>query len=668
MRQGLFGGLVAALVALSAPALAQNTPATTAAAAEGLVTLNFPNADVHEVAKAILGDMLGLNYAVDPAVHGTVTVVTAQPVARDQVLLLFEASLKASNMTLVHQGNLYSIDTLDSARKGGQLVDASDPGFGTEAVQLHYVSATQLKKLIDPIVPDKSISQADAGRNVLLVTGSGDERRAVRELAMEFDVDWMRNMAFALFTPQRTDAKTLATELDQVLNGEGSPTAGIVHIIPLERMNGILAISKQPAYLAQVRRWVARLDQEGHEGERRLFVYRVQNGRAADLAAVLVNAFGGSARATTPTSPLAVPGSATGSQPVSTAQPVSPIGTASSSDNSNPTGLTGIPGTGITPTQPGAPLAAQTLLLGNSLSPVTISSDENNNAIIIYATPAEYRIVQDALHNLDAPPMQVMIEAAIAEVTLTDDLKFGVQWSFQDGDSHFALSNARSGAIKPLFPGFSYLISNGSTINATLSALSQITDVKVVSAPKLFVLNNHTAALQVGDEVPIATQSAVGVTTADAPIVNSIQYQPTGVILNVTPRVNDSGLVLLDISQQVSDVASTSTSQIDSPTISNRQVTTSVAVQDGHTIALGGLIRDSQTHTKSGLPFLSDIPIVGNLFGTTDDNHTRTELIILLTPHVARNGTDAEAVTEELRAKMRSIAPPQILELPPPAQ
>src|ERR1041385_6566022 len=257
------------------------------------VTLNFPNADVHEVAKAILGDILGLNYSVDPLVQATVTVETAQPVAKSDVLPIFEESLRAAKLALVRQGDVYTVVALDKAKRQPQFLSGSSAGYGNEAVPLRYVNAVDLKKLLDPLVPEGSIAQADAARNMLLITGTAGERKSIRELIRQFDVDWMHGMSFALLVPERTDMHVLLPELDAMVNGQGSPTAGLVRLVPIERLNGILAISPQPKYLAELRKWVGILDRAGAENERKLFVYHVQNGRASDLATVMVGAFGG---------------------------------------------------------------------------------------------------------------------------------------------------------------------------------------------------------------------------------------------------------------------------------------------------------------------------------------------------------------------------------------
>jgi general secretion pathway protein D len=214
------------------------------------------------------------------------------------------------------------------------------------------------------------------------------------------------------------------------------------------------------------------------------------------------------------------------------------------------------------------------------------------------------------------------------------------------------------------FPGLSFLYS-GHGIAATLNALATVTDVTVLSAPKLMVLNNHTATIDVGDEVPISTGTAVSTLTTGAPIVNSIDYRDTGIILKITPRVNSGGLVLLDMAQEVSDVLPLSAAQqssgIDSPTIEERKISTSVAVQDGETVALGGLIKNEIQKGRSTIPFLGSIPVIGHLFGDTTGGLIRTELVVLITPHVVRAPVDAQAITRELREKIEEAAPP-----PPP--
>jgi general secretion pathway protein D len=650
------------------------------------VTLNFPNADVHEVAKAILGDILGLNYAVDPSATGQVTVQTAEPVAKVDVLPILEESLSAAKLGLIKKGTVYTIIPIDKAKRQPQLLNAAEPGYGSESITLHYVNAVELKKLLDPLVPENSISQADAGRNIMLITGTADQRNAMRDLIKQFDVNWLHGMSFALLVPERTDAHMLQPELDAIVNTPNSPTQGLVKLVVIDRLNGILAISPQPQYLKDLKKWMEVLDRAGGNNDRKLFVYHVQNGRASDLATVLINAFGGGSGASSAQAHPTAPNLAATGQP-------SQIGSATSGFGGMQQGGGGINGTGGFGGggfqagggfQPGGGFGqnqqsstngsdpnslggsgqqqpqnvSQTLQLQGSSTPISVSSDETNNSIVVYGTQRQYTIIADALRQLDAAPLQVVIEAAITEVSLTKELQFGVQWLLNTGVGSVGFSEGKTATPTQIFPGFSY-INSGNEITATLNALQTITTVKVISAPKVLVLNNHTASLQVGDQVPISTGNLTTGVAGDPTVANEIQYLPTGVILTVTPRVNDSGLVLLDISQEVSDVKpGTSAGDQPTPTIEDRKFTSSIAVHDGQTIALGGLIRDNNSHGRDGVPYLSQIPYLGALFGSTDNIDNRTELLVLLTPRVIRNAQDAKSITDELKEKIGTVAPP----------
>jgi len=278
------------------------------------------------------------------------------------------------------------------------------------------------------------------------------------------------------------------------------------------------------------------------------------------------------------------------------------------------------------------------------------------HTLVIQTAPAEYQRIQRILRRLDVPGNQIMIEASIAEVTLTDELRFGVKWFFENGKHSVTFTNAATGAVASTFPGFSYFLA-ASNINVALDALSDVTKVHVISTPTLTVLDNRTAMLQVGDQVPVSTSTSQSVAGAGAPILNSIQMIDTGVILSVTPHVNDNGRVLLDIEQEVSSATPTTTSNIDSPTIQQRRVKTTVAVGDGEVVALGGLIQERDSVGRNSIPILGDIPVLGNAFGTKDDHINRTELLIIIRPRVVRDGEDARRATDEYRSRIKWEAP-----------
>ncbi|MBK1660394.1 type II secretion system protein GspD, partial [Paracraurococcus ruber] len=290
-------------------------------------------------------------------------------------------------------------------------------------------------------------------------------------------------------------------------------------------------------------------------------------------------------------------------------------------------------------------------------APVRVVADEQQNALIVYASGNDWRVVERAIMLLDQPPSQVAIDAMIAEVTLNDELDYGLSWFFRSGNFAFSSIPDASGVANPLFPGFNTLFTGGVDARVVLRALSNITQVRVLSSPQVMVLANQTARLRVGDSVPIVTQQAVGGGITDSRVVNSVQLRDTGVSLDVTPRVNASGGVLLEVDQDVSDAVRTTTSGIDSPTIQQRRLRSIVTVPNGQTVALGGLIRESTTRSRSGLPFVQDIPVVRELLGVTSRAQRRTELLVLLTPRVVQTGDELRRVTEELRQRMQWMQP-----------
>jgi general secretion pathway protein D len=621
-------------------AAARTAPGSSRVPAHGTIVLNFVSVEVPVVARAVLGDVLGLPYSVDPGIAAQVTLQAPYPVARSEVLPLFEEALKASGYALIKRGSVLVIQPTVNSR-GTSTAGAGDFGYGDETLALTYASATEIKRLLDPILPN-TLTMADPGRNVVILSGTTAQRRAARDMIRQFDVDWMRGMSFGLIVPQRTDARLIAPELDKLLNSPGSATAGMVRLLPMERLNGIIAITAQPAYLDDVRRWVEILDREGESSQPRLFVYRVQNGKSADLAKVIAAAMGTTAfgsPASTSATPSENPGSAS-----SFPTPQSGNGSQQQSFGNPPTAseATAANAASSPASRPGG---------------MTIGTDEANNAVVVFSTPKDYAVIEDALRKLDVPPLQVMIDAAITEVTLNDKLSYGVQWFLNDGKTQGSLTQGTTSAPTRVFPGLSVLYRNGADITATLNALRDATDIDVISAPKIMVLNNQTASLQVGDQVPVTTSSAISTTNSDAPLVSTVEYRDTGVILKVTPRVNDGGLVLLDIAQEVSDVTTTDSSKIDSPTIQQRRIATTIAVRDGQTIALGGMIRHRRTVGRKRIPLLGDVPVLGQLFGDTVRDGKRTELLVLLTPRVIRSPVDADAVTEELRRRIRSVSP-----------
>jgi general secretion pathway protein D len=600
-------------------------------------TLDFVDAEIAEVARAILGEALERPYLIEPGVTGRISLSTAGPVAREALAQILAGALEANGHTLIEDGTTIRILPVARAGASGAPVrvdrvgTARPPGYAIEVVALGAGSAAELARLVEPLVRDGATVVADSARNLLVLGGTRAQRDMLLDLVDIFDIDWMRGMSLGLFPLRIADPLALVGELQLLFDLQpGEPNQ--LRFVPVSRLGAVLVVARSSAALASAQRWIAQLDQDSGEDEARLYVYPVQNGRAADLAELMSEIFGaGRGRGAEPSG-----GIAPGLVPVTLA-------------------------TGVPPTTEGesaaAPLDIGPAGRGADVAATRIIADRANNALVVLARPQLWQMIRQALERLDAEPQQVLIEATIAEITLNDELRYGVEWFLRANNLELRLTNTPSPEPTGQFPGFSALFTSGNDVRVILNALSAVTDVNVISSPQLLVLDNQTAELQVGDQVPVAVQTAQSISDPNAPLINTIEYRDTGVILQVLPRVNASGRTTLEIAQEISDVVPTTTSGLNSPTIRQRRVRSTVVVASGESVALGGLIREDRNRTRRGVPILHELPVVGPLFGARADVARRTEILILLTPYVIRSTAEVRAVTEELRRRVRALAP-----------
>jgi general secretion pathway protein D len=657
--------------------------------------LNFENAPVAAVAKVVLGDILGVGYTIDPRVQGTVSLVSVRPVAKSDIVFVLESALRLSGVVLIRDTAGYRLTPLGDAIGAGRVDAAAanpEPGFGVSVVPLQYVSAQTLLKLMDSFATKAGSVRADVSRNLLLIQGSGAERRAAVDTAVSFDVDWMRGQSVGIFPISSGPPAPIIAELEKIVDsGENGLSQNVIKFQSVARLNAIMVVSKRPEMLRTAATWIKRLDRADTE-RTSVHVYRVKYGEARQIAKVLTDMFiGGSSSGLldSPDNQLA-PGS--GSSATSSADRLSANGNASSTTNGfgSPGGLGsgsgsttgfGTQAAGTNGGRAGANGGGTGALdsgrgsgSGNGqpiLQDVRITPDTVNNALLIYADQANYRIIEATLLQLDQPQLQVAIDATIAEVTLNNDLSYGVQTyltrhnlgsivSTQATAAPTTTTDATTGItsiagsfINQAFPGFNFLIGSASQPSLILDALHTVTAVKVLSNPSLVVINNQVATLQVGDAVPVSTGSATVLSTSNT-VVNTIDYRNTGIILRVSPRINVNGDVRLDIEQEISNVSSTTTAATSlTPTVSERKVKSSISVATGQTVLLAGLISEQQNGNRNGLPLLDQIPGLGDAFGYQDNSTARTELIIFIRPQIIRNGSDAHIVAEELRSKLR---------------
>lgn len=661
----------------------------------GAFTLDFADADIREVATQMLGTDLRVNFTIDPAVRGTATLRTTRPLSRGQALAALQSLLAQNGAVLLQSGGLYRVVPQAAAAAAPGIATSGNAAGGT-VLPLRYVAADELAKVLQPFIGAGGRIVPDAGRNALLISGDPASRETLLNLVSAFDINLLAGQSYAVFPVGSGDAKDFATTLQDAVRGQaGGALAGVVRVLPMQRINAVLVVSSQPRYIEDVRRVFTLVERGRRATVRGWSVYYLQNSRSNDTAYVLQQAF-------TPRNVTALP---PGSGQNGSGRGRSLSGGTGSANGSGgggigvsggiglrgggSGGLGGIaPGGGGAPAGPAVPAtpdASANPLLGG-LEPsgggggadpaadgMRIIPNSQNNALLIYATTQERDVVEATLRRLDILPLQVRIDATIAEVTLNNELRYGTQFYFTSGEFNSVLSTAfgtvATAGLNTALPGFVFAGKAAGGVPLAITALQSITNVRVLSSPQIMVLDNEPARLQVGQLVPFLTQSAQSTLSANAPIVSSVDYRETGVIMEVTPRVNSGGLVTLDISQEVSAVDPTQTTPgLNSPTFSQRVVRTRVAVQDGQTIGLAGLIRDNVTEGNSGIPFLSRIPVLGSLFGSQDNARNRTELLVLITPRVIHDQRDARALTEDLRDQLVNAAalPSQLRTLPLP--
>ncbi|MCF6252751.1 MAG: type II secretion system secretin GspD [Methylococcaceae bacterium] len=615
------------------------------ATGKGEYSLNFDDADLGEVAKVILSDILAENYVLSPKVTGRVTLQTSQPLTKSELLPTLDMLLDINNAAMVYQDGLYQIKTKTDALSGSAFSTYKNfknkvpAGYQVRVVPVRNVSAEELADIIKPVLQEKTILHVDSNRNMMLIAGTTEELARAMEMVSAFDVSILQGRSFGLFPLKNVEAAKIIEELEHVFNQKGEGKGGsFFQFMPIERLNAILAITHQARYLQDIERWVLRLDRANTTSGGGVNVYRVQHVDAVELATTLNEIFaqGG--------------GNRKGSSSVASGRKKVEITNKNKRTSKVASTL--------------KKLGAQSLA---DVGEVKIIADEVNNALIIVATAQDYAVVQRVIKQLDVMPLQVLIDATIVDVTLTDNLKYGIKWALTHNNGQNSASSnkgtdlfdaAKSVVIGSVTGGFSYaFVSND--VSAVLEAEASKSNVNVISSPSLMVLNNQEASIQVGTEVSLKTSESTNTSGGTNNVVtNTIQQRKTGVTLTIKPRVNASGLVIMDIEQKIEDFAKGSTNG--NPNILSREIKSSVAVNSGETIVLGGLISENNGRTKDGIPFLYELPLIGALFGNTDNSKRRTELVVLITPRVVKSKQDARLVTNEFKRMLSGIYQEQV--------
>ena len=573
----------------------------------GDLSVELTKVDIKQAIKIILGDILKLNYVLHPNVRGLVTLRTVRPITKTQMLGLLDAVLEAHGLMAVHGDGIVQIIPSSSKKdaKVTHLLKQTKDGFGVEVIPLTNIPTGKMLKLLAPVVEKDDVIDLPGINNLLLISGIKKQRITIKKLIELLDVDAMASQYVAIVSLRNTRPEVMISELEQILSPRGN---GLVRFTPIKRLNALMAITPNQKLIETVNLWIARLDKTKDADERRLFVYFVKHSDATALTETLKGVFASSVRHRR--------------------------GILKDNDVKNKDTKSAL---------------SQTTLHPN------FNSDHASNSILIWATGREYELISEVLNKVDISPLQVLIEGTVLEVTLQDNLRYGLKYLIESGNFRSLFTQSNAAIASSILPGFGVTFGGQNTTKLVIDALSEITDVRVVSSPQLLVMDGGTARLHVGDQVPIITRTSSSTATDDNRITNEIEYRDTGVTLDITPKVKSSGTVTLNISQTVSDVVRTSSSEINSPTIQQRQVTSTASLQSGTTALLAGLIREVATDIKSGIPLLHKLPVLGHFFGTTGEQKQRTELVVLISPKVIKSRDESEKVTEDILQKYKGL-------------
>jgi len=666
----------------AAPIIVRNPPAAlpqvAAPAPEpaGDITLNFAGADIRDVLSTVLGQTLKLNYVVDPEVTGPVTFNVSRPLRRDEVLPVLEAVLESRGFALVQTDGIVRVMARgpNGALRAPLALNRGVVGERIEIFPLRFAAAGDMAALLGKLMPAGTTLVPDERRKLLIAAGTSDELKLAADTLRVFDIDELSGTSVALLPLKSADADDVVVELENIFDANRKEAdTNPVRFRAVARLNAVMVTTREPRLLDEARAWVARLDETRNMNEQRVYVYYLQYGRAGQVAQTLQGALAG------------IDVEVKGAETAATSGGLGAAGASSSPAAPSST----VQGMAVPPSAPGfpsppplvsalapaAPPSAPPPASGAEGRPsVRIEADEAHNALIISATPKDYGLIRDVLQGIDTPPLQVLIQVTVAEVTLNDNLQYGVEYFLNSRGEHsgnvsgLLTTGTSATGIAPTVPGFSLAYTAaGLQPRVVLNALSGLTQTKIISTPRLMVLDNQTARLQVGDVVPIITQSAASTLTSSPLVLSNVEYKETGVVLEVTPRVNASGYVTLDISQSVSSVVPTTTSTINSPTFSQRRLTSTISVRNGNSILLGGLIQDQDNRNSQGIPILSEIPVLGALFSNRTDTAGRTELIMFMTPSVISTDEQAADVTARVARDFAAALDRSTLVPPRPA-
>ena len=618
--------------------------------AEGQIIFNFDDADLYEVIKT-MAELLEINYIVDPGIQGKVTIHTARKLKKTDLFPVFSQILAINGLTAMKEGSLYKIVPMKDAPRMPMdtvftLGQKDVPPMNRVIIQiipLKYISTQEMTKLLTPFLSSGGTIVASVPTNTLVVVDKGSNILKMLQLMGTFDVNLLDRVYYRFFPLEYLSAEEVVAVVNEFTAAYAGSSGQVVKFIALERLNTLLAISTTPEVFDKIEELVHQIDIVDETVAARIFIYFVKNGGANELATLLNNVLTGKETKKQEKKKAGgaseVPGNPFSRAKMAEKKAEKTAAKAGESTQKSTVGkkTSGKPGEG------------SSTLMGD----VTITPDEIRNALIIESIPSDYKIIQGILKKLDIMPRQVLIQATIAEITLDSSTKFGVEYAFGQGaGSQGAGFMATLGSS-----GLKYSIGVTNKWYAELSALATKGRLNVISSPHVLASDNQEAKIDVSREIPLAS-GTTNVSSGSTISETTIEYRDTGVILSVTPHINERGLVTMDISEEVSNYdgnINVGKEGNEYPTFSKRVVKTTLTVGHAQTIAIGGLIRDREKEEKRGLPCLIDVPVIKYLTGSWSKETEKIELIVLITPRVVDDMDDVEAMTNEFKQKVQSV-------------
>ena len=612
--------------------------------------VKFNNADIYEVIHT-LGRTAGINYIIDPRVRGVVNVHTQGMVRRDGALDLLFSILKVNGATAVKEGDTYHIIPMTEAKTEPLIptlsVDGAPRGPANQvamrAYPLQYISVAEMAKVIRPFLTPGGEAVEVGRANILLVIDTTANLEKTARLVELFDSEVFRAAGMKLFKLKVLDPEEMARNLENIFgaldfSARGGKPSGI-NFVPIPRLYSLLVVSASPKTMEDVEKWIGELDRTGGGASRSVHRYRVKYGKVKDIAAVLERLY------PSRTAPVAAE-KKTEFRPAVSQLP----GQASFPSQTPPAGQPG---------GAGATAAARTAKGETEVStqPFDIIPDEATNSLILRASLSEYADALEILKTVDVYPQQVLLEVLVGEVNLKDDLRLGIDWTWTGtGGGYNQTATLAPGSV-PALNNFSYLIEKTGRLTAAFRSLAEDGRASVISSPSVIATNGKKSKINVVDQIPITT-SVLNSATNPPVTTTSVEYRDVGVILTFTPFINDSGLVTLEIEQEVSDVNTITQGQ--NPTFFKRSITTNLVASQDQSIVLGGLVKERKSLDRSGLPWFYKIPVLGWIFGSRTDSVSRNELLIFITPRVIRSveegvqlSRDFEERVAQLKARMK---------------